>query len=108
MFFFFLCELCIVIVNVHMITLQLLLDDQFLFGLGPKAKQSRFISNCKHIQSSKIKHFHAYLKYPVHRNPFIGKNKTLFVRFDLTSSILQVLRLTHCTTADHIFVLQLL
>ena len=65
-----------------MLTLQLLVSrERQTTNIGLKAKQTRFTSNCTcdHVYiytiAQKIKHFHAFLEFLVHRNYFTEKIK---------------------------------
>ena len=111
------CKLCKVNVNIHMLSLQLLVSQECLTtNLGSKANQIRFTSDCTHMITytcmhmhtcTKIKHFHVLKTFPSCQyieTILLEKNK-LCARIELAFSRTGVLDLDHYTTADYIFIL---
>ena len=116
-FFLRACKLCKVNVNKHMLSLQLLVNQECrTTNLDSYANQSRFTSDCTHVitytcihmhNCTKIKHFHVLKTFPSCQyieTILLEKNK-LRARFELAFSRTGVLDLDHYTTADYIFIL---
>ena len=111
------CELCIVNVNEHMKTLQVLVNQicwttflalrrNSLDLLATVCVDQVYI--CTTVQ--KNKHFHAFVEFSVisvHKKYSSEKKnkKELIARFELPSSTIRVLDLAHCTTATDIVIL---
>ena len=116
-FFLRACKLCKVNINIHMLSLQLLVNQECrTTNLGSLANQSRFTSDCTHVitytcihmhNCTKMKHFHVLKTFPSCQyieTILLEKNK-LHARFELAFSRTEVLDLDHYTTADYIFIL---
>ena len=107
------CKSCRVNVNVHMTTLQLLVNQECNVRQQILAFRRNSLdllsttraTTCTLRNCTTNKHFHAFLEFFV---ILLGKNKTLLARFVLTSSKIRVLGLANYTTANDIVVLLLL